>query len=46
MIPLKLIPWQSDAWTRALADAPSTQQGAALAAPDTFASTASGARGN
>jgi penicillin-binding protein 1A len=32
--------------TRALADAPSTQQGAALAAPDTFASTASGARGN
>jgi penicillin-binding protein 1A len=32
--------------TRALADAPSTQQGAALAVPDTFASTASGARGN
>jgi penicillin-binding protein 1A len=32
--------------TRALADAPGTQQGAALAAPDTFASAASGARGN
>jgi penicillin-binding protein 1A len=32
--------------TRALADAPDTQRGAALPSRDTFASTASGARGN
>jgi penicillin-binding protein 1A len=32
--------------TRALADAPSVQRGASVAAPDTVASTASGVRGN
>jgi hypothetical protein len=32
--------------TRALADAVGTQRGAAVLTPDTFASAASGARGN